>query len=134
MELIPRYNQACGVIKPLAELLDLEKYYDIYDITDLDLQEAGLGYVENEFDDAESLRALKILVARFHTIRKVFFCCLLALDADGAKPDFYRWGTTVDEIQALALVTNEANDRLYRILGEETSNVALSKTVRICAD
>lgn len=118
-ELLPRYNQACMVLKPLAELVNLEKYFDVYDISDLDLLEASLGFSESEFEDLESLRVLKILATRFHTIRKVLFCCLLALDADGGKPDFARWSTAVDEIQALSAVTGEAEDHLRRILGEE---------------
>jgi hypothetical protein len=65
------------------------------------------------------LRVLKILVARLHIIRKVFLCCLLALEADGGKPDFLRWSSAVDEINALASVTGEAEERLRRILGEE---------------
>ena len=104
---------------PLAEQIDLEKYYDVYDISDLDIQEARQGYAETEFEDKESLRVLKILVARLHTIRKAFLCCLLALEADGGKPDFLRWSTAVDEINALTSVTDEAEERLRRILGEE---------------
>jgi hypothetical protein len=110
---------------PLAEQLDLEKYYDVYDISDLDIQEARQGYAETEFEDKESLRVLKILVARLHIIRKVFLCCLLALEADGGKPDFLRWSTAVDEINALASVTGEAEERLRRILSEEESRLSM---------
>lgn len=83
------------------------------------MQEARQGYTEGEFEDEESLRVLKILVARLHIIRKVFLCCLLTLEADGGKPDFLRWSTAVDEINALASMTGEAEERLRRILGEE---------------
>jgi len=99
----------------------LEKYYDIYDMGQSDLEEANLGYHETEFDDFESLRVLKILAARFHTIRKVFLCCLLALEADGGKPDFLRWSTAVDEIQAAASIVYGAGEKLRRILAEEES-------------
>lgn len=119
VEMIPRYNQACLGLKPLAELVDLEKYFDIYDINELDLQEASLGYTADEFDDDESMRVLKILIARFHTIRKVLFCCLLALSADGGKLDFHRWGFAVDELQAMSAVSEEAEVHLSRILSEE---------------
>jgi hypothetical protein len=119
VELVPRYNQATSVLTPLAEQLDLEKYYDVYDIGDLDIQEAKQGFSESEFDDKESLRVLKILVARLHIIRKVLLCCLLALEADGGKPDFLRWSTAVDEISALASVTDDAEEHLRRILSEE---------------
>ncbi|KAH8815133.1 Mysoin-binding motif of peroxisomes-domain-containing protein [Xylogone sp. PMI_703] len=120
-DVIPRYSQACTALKPLTECLDLEKYYDIYDISDMDSADALLGYSEAEFEDVDSLRALKILAARFHTIRKIFLCCLLALDAHGGKPDFLRWGTALDEIHAVSAVTAEAEERMRRILTEEES-------------
>ncbi|KAG4026216.1 hypothetical protein MFRU_043g00210 [Monilinia fructicola] len=119
--IIPRYIQACNLLKPLAEEMDLDKYYDVYDISDLDYSEAMLGYTEGEFDDEESVRVLKIFAARFHTIRKIFLCCLLAFDAHGGKPDFHRWGLAVDELHTLCSVTSEAEDKLRRILGEEES-------------
>ena len=118
---IPGYNQACIILKPLTEQLDLEKYYDIYDITDSDFSEAMLGYSENEFEDIDSLRVLKILAARFHTTRRIFLCCLMALDANGEKSDFLRWTTAIDEIHALCATTTEAEERLRRILHEEES-------------
>ncbi|TAQ86528.1 hypothetical protein B7494_g5156 [Chlorociboria aeruginascens] len=118
-DLISRYNQACTALQPFAVQMDLEKYYDIYDINEMDSSEAMSGYSENEFEDPGSLRVLKILVARFHTIRRIFLCCLLALDAHDRKPDFNRWSTTLDEIEALGAVTSDANERLRRVLGEE---------------
>ena len=104
--------------------MDLEKYYDIYDISDVDFAEAMLDYSDSEFEDAESLRVLKILAARFHTTRKVFLCCLMALDAHGGKPDFVRWSTAIDEIHGVGVVTATANERLRRILTEEESALA----------
>lgn len=105
----------------MAELLDLEKYYDIYDISELDLQEAQLGSNKEEFEDGESLRVLKLLAARFHTIRKVFLCCLLALDADGGKPDFFRWSTAVDELHAISEITKDSEIGLRQVLEQEES-------------
>lgn len=105
--------------------MDLEKYYDIYDISDIDVSEAMLGYSEGEFEDQESLRVLKILAARFHTTRKIFLCCLMALDATGGKSDISRWRAAVDEIQGLAVVTTEAEKRLHNILSEEESRIPI---------
>ncbi len=101
--------------------MDLEKYYDIYDISDADFADAMLGYTDKEFDDAESVRVLKIFAARFHTIRKIFLCCLMALDARGGKPDLLRWTTALDEIHAVAAITFTAEARLRQILNEEES-------------
>jgi len=67
------------------------------------------------------LRVLKILAARFHTIRKIFLCSLLALDANGGKPDFLRWSTALEELHAVAGTTGDAEERLHQILNEEES-------------
>ncbi|KAJ0293138.1 hypothetical protein CBS470a_002138 [Colletotrichum nupharicola] len=120
-DVIPAYDQTMLVVKGFSEQLDLEKYYDIYDISDFDMSDAKLGFKENEFDDPESLRTLKILAARFHTIRKMFLCALLALDASGDSSDLLRWTTTVEAVRTLNTVTQTAFERLRRILSEEES-------------
>lgn len=107
--------------------MDLEKYLDIYDISDGDFSEAMTGYSETEFEDAESVRVLKTLAARFYTARRIFLCCLLALDAHGGQPDFYRWSTAVEEIQGTGAVTRDGEDRLRRILREEESRFRFLK-------
>jgi hypothetical protein len=101
--------------------MDLEKYYDIYDISELDIKEAALGYREDEFDDPESLKVLKILAARLHVIRKTFLCCLLALDADGTKQDFARWSVALEELEAVNGPTKTAEDNMRRIMNETES-------------
>jgi hypothetical protein len=119
---MPRYEQAYSILKPFTEQMDLERYYDIYDISDEDFTEAMTGYSDTEFEDLESLRVLKILAARFHTARKIFLCCLMALDAHGGKPDFLRWSTAIDEMHGICAVTGSAGTRLRRILSEEESS------------
>ncbi|CZT48032.1 uncharacterized protein RSE6_08679 [Rhynchosporium secalis] len=119
VEVIPRCNQACTILKPMAEEMDLEKYLDIYDISESDCTEAMQGYSGTEIEDAESVRVLKILASRFYTTRKMFLCCLMALDAHGGKPDFARWSTAVDEIHGVGVVIGEAEQRLHQILCQE---------------
>jgi hypothetical protein len=118
---LPAYQQASSVVKGLAEQIDLEKYYDIYDINDIDISDALQGYMEDEFEDGESLRALKIMAVRFHTIRKIFLCGLLALDANGESSDLLRWTAAVEAIRSLNGVTQTAYERLRSILSEEES-------------
>lgn len=101
--------------------MDLEKYYDIYDISDFDMSDALLGYSEEEFDDAESLRTLKILAARFNTVRKLFLSALLALDANGDANDLLRWTTAVEALRSLNSCTRRGYERLRTVLGEEES-------------
>lgn len=116
---INAYCSASDIVRGFSEQLDLEKYCDIYDISDFDLSDATRGYSENEFDDLESLRTLKILAARFYTIRKIFLCGLLALEANGDDKDLMRWTTAVEALRSLRETTGSAYERLRGILVEE---------------
>ncbi|RSM13343.1 hypothetical protein CEP52_001988 [Fusarium oligoseptatum] len=118
-EVLEAYNQVCTVVNGFAEQTDLEKYYDIYDITDFDMSDARRGFNEEEFDDPESLRTLKILSARFFIVRKLFLCALLALDASGDANDLLRWTNAVESLLNLNASTSSASARLQILLGEE---------------
>ncbi|KFY88719.1 hypothetical protein V500_06172 [Pseudogymnoascus sp. VKM F-4518 (FW-2643)] len=121
IDLMRRYHEGYLALQPLTEPLNLEKYYDIYDITTVDMQEALTEYTKDEFEDYESLRVLKILISRFVTLRKLFLCCLLALEADGGKEDFTRWRTAVDEIKGLSDVASLADSRVRSVFEQEES-------------
>ncbi|KAF2465044.1 uncharacterized protein BDR25DRAFT_92481 [Lindgomyces ingoldianus] len=116
---IPIFAEHCGSLKQLVEEDDLEKYLDVYDISNPDLQEAAQGYSESEFEDAETLKALRILQYRLSTLRRVYLCSLLALEADGGKPDFARWTVAVDSMLSLAAPTGDWSEKLNRILSED---------------
>lgn len=83
------------------------------------MQEALTEYTKDEFEDYESLRVLKILISRFVTLRKLFLCCLLALEADGGKDDFTRWRTAVDEIKGLSDAATVADGRVRSVFEQE---------------
>ena len=97
----------------------MEKYLDVYDINNPDLQEAALGFSENEFDDAETLKSLRTLQYRLSTLRRVYLCSLLALEADGGKPDFTRWSVAVHSMTSSASPTGDWSEKINRILAEE---------------
>ncbi|KAF1999382.1 hypothetical protein P154DRAFT_554837 [Amniculicola lignicola CBS 123094] len=118
-ETIPIFAEQCGALKQLVEEDDLEKYLDVYDINNPDLQEASHGYSESEFEDAETLKVLRILQYRLSTLRRVYLCSLLALEADGGKPDFSRWSMAVDSMLTLAAPTGTWSEKINRILSEE---------------
>lgn len=107
-----------NLVQGFSEQTELEKYYDMYDINDLDMSDALQGFTEGEFDDAESLRTLKILAARFHTTRKMLLCALLALDANGEGSDLLRWTTAVEVLRNLNETTQAAFQKLQGILSE----------------
>ncbi|OCL08840.1 hypothetical protein AOQ84DRAFT_292353 [Glonium stellatum] len=118
-ETIPILVEQCRILRQLIEEDDLEKYFDVYDINNPDLQEAAQGFSESEFEDAETLKALRIFQYRFSILRRVFLCSLLALEADGGKPDFARWRIAVNVMETTAVSTGEWAEKINRTLGEE---------------
>ena len=115
------HAQAYGALKPLAVEIDLEKYYDIYEISQSDIQEIEGIALGNEtvLEDAETLKVLKVGLQRLQLVRKLFLCSLLALDADGGKPDFARWAAAIEMMQRLSSRSADAAEGLDSILSEE---------------
>lgn len=128
-DMVSKHEQAASVTKGFSEQLDLDRYYDIYDISDLDMSDALRGYTETEFEDMESLRTLKIVASRFHIMRKMFLCALLSMEAKGDESDFLRWSTVVESLRMLNEATTQSYERLKSILGEEESFTASTPTV-----
>ncbi|TQV96794.1 proliferating cell nuclear antigen (PCNA) [Cordyceps javanica] len=120
-EMLQQYDRLATLIQGFSEQTELEKYYDMYDISDFDIQDARQGYSENEFEDSESLRTLKILAARFYTERKMFLCAMLALDASGESNGLLRWTAAVEALQELNKTTKAACKKIQDILSEEQS-------------
>lgn len=116
------YSQAFQTLRPLVQESDLDKYYDIYDVRNADIEYLTLGGStrEAEFEDMESLEALKALLHRLHTTRKVFLCCLLALDANGGYSDFSTWGTVVEQLKVLSALMGEIAESLQQHSEEES--------------
>ncbi|KAI5847217.1 Mysoin-binding motif of peroxisomes-domain-containing protein [Morchella snyderi] len=116
---IPPHIGACKTLRNLTQEVDLEKYYDIYDIQREDVGNMDVGINKDDFEDMESLKALKSLLHRLHTIRRILLCCFLAIDADGAHPDYNKWRVAVEQLQALGNLMGELGADLKRILSEE---------------
>lgn len=127
-DIISKYEQASSVIKGFSEQLDLERYYDIYDISDLDMADALQGFSNKEFEDMESIQTLKIVASRFHVMRKMFLCALMSTEAQGDETDFLRWTTVVESLRMLNEATTESFERLKSILGEGDSFPAPAPT------
>ncbi len=118
---LPKYIQTAEVVKGFAQPIDLEMYYHIHDITDFDVSDAMQGFSDAEFEDADSIRTLTVLAARFHTLRRIFLCALLALEANGDETDFLRWTTAVEGLRSLNETTATGYERLRNLLSEAES-------------
>ncbi|KAK5013525.1 hypothetical protein LTR16_004438 [Cryomyces antarcticus] len=127
---IPAFAEACSALHVLLDEDDIEKYFDIYDISNQDLREAALGCPEIEDDDVDSLKVLRVLQYRLSTLRRVVMCSLLALEADGGKPDFHRWRMAVEIMNQLSTVMVMSSEKLGSVLNEEERRERLRSQVR----
>ena len=118
--LSPYYN-VYQTLEPFATALDLEKYYDIYEISRTDLEQAKLvANVEPaEIQDADTLQDLKVGLQKLHILRKLVLCTLLALNADGSKLDFRRWTVAVESMSSITQLTAREISNIDVVMGEE---------------
>lgn len=115
------YYRLYQTLKPFAAALDLEKYYDIYEISRMDLEGAELvANVEPaEIADADTLHDLRVGLQKLHILRKLVLCTLLALDADGSKSDFRRWSVAVEMMCSFTSLTVHMISNIDEVMGEE---------------
>lgn len=118
---LDRYIQAQHTIGLLTDPSNLEKYYDIYEISMAELAEARSASSETTGEDQYSLKWLRIVFSRLYTMRQSILCCLLALNADGSGSDIPPWTCAVEEMRELATVTHEAANKIANILNEKDS-------------
>lgn len=115
------YYRVYESLKPFATTLDLEKYYDIYEISRTDIENAELvaktELAENE--DADTLQDLKVALQKLHILRKLVLCTLLALTADGSKLDFRRWSVAVETMSSVTTLTARMTSSIDEVMGEE---------------
>ncbi|KUL86196.1 hypothetical protein ZTR_08402 [Talaromyces verruculosus] len=116
---LDRYIQAQHTIGLLTDPSNLEKYYDIYEISMAELAEARSASLETTGEDQYSLKWLRIVFSRLYTMRQSILCCLLALKADGSGSDIPPWTSAVEEMRELATVTHEAANKIANILNEK---------------
>ena len=119
VQTLESYKQVLQVVRGFSEQTNLDKYYDIYDISGFDIQDALEDCNEGNVDDRESLRMLKIFAARLHIIRKLLLCALLALEANGESADLLRWTAAVEALRSVGIATRSACQKLDDVLNEE---------------
>lgn len=117
--------ETCSALRSLIDEDDLEKYFEVYDINAQDAKEAlGEDALRVLEDDPESLKSLRVLSYRAGVLRRVTLCSLMALEADGGKPDFLRWRVATDAMLAMSNLVGSSGEKLGQILSEmETLSV-----------
>lgn len=114
---IPACASSCNTIRVLIDPDDLERYFEVYDINSQDAREAsGPEALSVLDDDGESLKSLRVLSYRSGVLRRVMLCSLMALEADGGKPDFLRWRVANDAMEKEARAVGQCAEKLHQCL------------------
>ncbi|KAL8929634.1 MAG: hypothetical protein Q9172_000430 [Xanthocarpia lactea] len=125
------YYRAYEELKPLAVEVDLEKYLDIYEISRSEVAEFELLKDANHFGIGEdTLKAFKFDLQKLYVIRKLFFCSLLAISADGSKLDFAKWSAATRIMDNLSAETRRATEDVNEIFGAE-EDISLAATPQL---
>ena len=115
------YYAAYESLKPYAVEVDLDKYYDIYEISRMDKDDAQNITLtdKSEINDVDGLQHLKMDLQRLHMIRKLLLCTLLALGIDGSQSDFQRWSAAVDAMDKVSFLAKKMTCDIDDIMREE---------------
>lgn len=115
------YYQAYQTLKEHANDIEIEKYYDIYEISQSDLHDVEKSAPTSDLDPgmADTLKAIKSRLLRLHLARKMFLCSLLALDAHGGHCDFKIWPVATEYMRRFGCVTARCASELEQSLGGE---------------
>ena len=116
---MPEFEDSYKALRDLASVDDFEKYLDVYEIGNQDLQEAALGLSNLETEELETLKVLKLHSYRLNVLQRIILCSLLALEADGGRADFLRWRAAVDIMDSIITATAHATKSLVDILDQE---------------
>lgn len=130
--LIPACIAGITTLRTLIDEDDLDRYFDVYDISPQDAQDASgpeaLSVLE---DDPESLKSLRVLGYRASVLRRVTVAALMSLGADGSKPDFARWRVATELLFSISNSLAGSADKLQSVMAEmETLHVPTSPALR----
>ena len=76
--------QAYHSLQPYTNTQDFERYCDMYELSRVDIEDIQESIIASTSGShyVESIKALKVDLHRLFTARKLFLCCILALNAD----------------------------------------------------
>lgn len=110
---------ASHALRDLIEEDDLDKYFEVYDIGSQDVKEALNSDAFTDLgNDPESLKSLRVLGYRAGLLRRVVLSSLMALEADGGKPDFHRWRVATEIMNSVSTAVGASAEKVQQCLSD----------------
>lgn len=113
------YVAAHDVLKFLANSVDLDKYHEIYDISEQDVHELILYSRPEVVDEAPSLKTLRYSLRRAFLARQLVLCDLLAVSPQLKSDDVGNWCTILQQVLEVAELLQESTSALSTSLTKE---------------
>ncbi|KAI9825773.1 MAG: hypothetical protein M1826_006875 [Phylliscum demangeonii] len=119
VQILPLVEEADHKLRPWANVGNLEKYFNIYDLDEMAIRSLHSSGQPSFGEDEESIKSLKASLHRFHNLRKLLLCVLLALPALNDHGDRERWALATASMSAVGGMLGECTANLRTTLLEE---------------
>jgi hypothetical protein len=106
-------------LRSLANAGDLNKYHEIYDISEQDVREVLSNSRSEAVDEGASLKTLRSRLRRAFLARQLVLCDLLAVSPQLESDDVENWRTVVQQVSTLAELLLASTDAMSSSLTRE---------------
>lgn len=113
------YVAAHESLRSLADAGDLNKYHEIYDISEQDLREVFLQPGPEAVDEGISLKTLRYHLRQAFLARQLILCDLLAVSPQLESSGVENWRTIVQQVSVLVELLHESTAALSTTLTRE---------------
>jgi hypothetical protein len=100
--LVSGYVAAHESLRSLANAGDLNKYHEIYDISEQDVQEVLSNSRPEAVDERTSLKTLRYCLRQAFVARQLVLCDLLAVSPQLERDDVENWRIVLQQVSTLA--------------------------------
>ena len=107
------------MLRPLADAGDVDRYHEIYDITEQDAREGALHVRSEAVDEGTSLKSLRSQLRRTFFARQLVLCDLLATSPQLESDDIESWRLVLQRISSLAEMLHNATAAMSTTLTRE---------------
>ena len=116
-------------LSQFAVALDLEKYFEIYEISHIDLEgwTNGSDAADNEYAPAQTLDELRSLSRKIFHSRRLLLCTLLALNAEGGRTGLAAWSSAAFAMSSISAMIDQASSDLSNTIDENAHGIVLPR-------
>ena len=119
--MLERYHQVCQRLEMYADAHDLDKYYDVYELSREDVRATEQSWDTHGLNtpSLNSLQDIELPFETLHIVTRMLLCILLALDAEGGRKECATWTIVIEALTHISMVNARKVNTLHQALGNE---------------